>query len=449
MNDLNEYKLPIIGHLPIKTQYIISTLAIVLSTSLFILLLVLSLSGNSELKNMENQYFNLMQNPQNIQQTAQTNFQEVKEIKNDKYVEAYVNVAKGIEVNKNLYNIQQEVINARETDTINVFYLFLAVSMLILSGFFIYVLFNVSKFQMELISEKDRQAKFNHETDIMKLIGEILSMQQNDLSMLLTVNESMTGQVADELNVIFKDLNILFTELKLKNNELLIKANYNTERMAEANVNSLNISKTLRDSVGLLDNFKETTDKLREISNASSFNRVVLEDDFGVHEKTLNRFMNNFKSLGEMIELLKNISEDTSVLASNAAIQSSQNDNVRRIIDRITELSNQSDELTKKFAISIDKMSNDANDIEHQMQQIKSKIQLDKQEKEKSKNIRGMSALVSEYTSTSNDLLAKLNELIELDKANNLSETHISKNFEKMVELVKEINEKVSKYKTS
>ena len=277
MNDLNEYKLPIIGHLPIKTQYIISTLAIVLSTSLFILLLVLSLSGNSELKNMENQYFNLIQNHKNIQQTAQTNFQEVKEIKNDKYVEAYVNVAKGIEVNKNLYTIQQEVINARETDTINVFYLFLAVSMLILSGFFIYVLFNVSKFQMELISEKDRQAKFNHETDIMKLIGEILSMQQNDLSMLLTVNESMTGQVADELNVIFKDLNILFTELKLKNNELLIKANYNTERMAEANVNSLNISKTLRDSVGLLDNFKETTEKLREISNASSFNRVVLE----------------------------------------------------------------------------------------------------------------------------------------------------------------------------
>ena len=78
MNDLNEYKLPIIGHLPIKTQYVISTLAIVLSTSLFILFLVLSLSGNSELKNMENQYFNLMQNTKNIQQTAQTNFQEVK-----------------------------------------------------------------------------------------------------------------------------------------------------------------------------------------------------------------------------------------------------------------------------------------------------------------------------------------------------------------------------------
>ena len=74
---------------------------------------------------------------------------------------------------------------------------------------------------------------------------------------------------------------------------------------------------------------------------------------------------------------------------------------------------------------------------------------MDKQEKEKSKNIRGISALVSEYTGTCNDLLSKLNELIELDKANNLSETHISKNFEKMVELVKEINEKVSKYKTS
>ncbi len=177
---------------------------------------------------------------------------------------------------------------------------------------------------------------------ILRLMNEMGSLAEGDLTVKVTVTEDITGSIADLVNYVVESLRDLVTEINKTAQEVEASAQETrttTTQLAESSshqaVQVSGATETIKDMSQSFDNMAklslesvEVAQDSVEIANTGS-NKVqetivgmdTIRDQIQETSKRIKRLGESSQEIGDIVELINGLAEQTNILALNAAIQ--------------------------------------------------------------------------------------------------------------------------------
>lgn len=238
---------------------------------------------------------------------------------------------------------------------------------------------------------------------VLRLLDEMSSLADGDLTMRATVTEDVTGAIADAVNYAVDALRALVMRMDMTSNRLTGFAQDADKRvasLASSSVRQANeiaaattaistmtkqIQKVSRNAVSSA----EVARKSLEISQAGAHTvRATIADMVAIREKIqatskrLKRLGESSQEVGDIVRLMNDIAEQTNILALNASIQTSSNQvaagngngGFRRLADEMQQLAQQAADASRKIDVLIRTMQADTSEVMASMEETTSKV---------------------------------------------------------------------------
>ncbi len=229
-------------------------------------------------------------------------------------------------------------------------------------------------------TEDDQQA-------ILQLLNELDSLADGDLTVQATVNESITGTIADSVNYAIEALRDLV--LTINDGAILLE---DATRQTEASVHSLasaseaqasqvkGASAAVGQMVASIDevsgNAERSSDVARHaVDTAHKGGDAVRRTIEGMNtiretiqdtSKRIKRLGESSQEIGDIVELINDIAEQTNILALNASIQASMAGEAGRgfavVADEVQRLAERSTSATKQIEVLVSTIQSDTNE---------------------------------------------------------------------------------------
>ncbi|OQX12089.1 MAG: methyl-accepting chemotaxis protein [Thiothrix lacustris] len=240
---------------------------------------------------------------------------------------------------------------------------------------------------------------------VLRLLDEMSSLADGDLTMRATVTEDVTGAIADAVNYAVDALQGLVLRVDMTSHRLTGFA-----QDADTRINSL-AGATARQAqeIGVVTSAIATmTKSIQKVSrNASSSTEVARKSldisQTGAHtvratiadmgairekiqatSKRLKRLGESSQEVGDIVRLMNDIAEQTNILALNASIQTSSsqamsgsaqgNAGFRRLADEMQQLAQQAAEASRKIDVLIRTMQADTSEVMASMEETTAKV---------------------------------------------------------------------------
>lgn len=242
-----------------------------------------------------------------------------------------------------------------------------------------------------LEAERQRQASelTNRENQeaILRLMNELGDLADGDLTVTATVSENITGAIADSINYTIEELRVLVgrindaanrvtaaTEIARVNSaELLDAAGRQSSEIQEAGQSALEMASSMNTVSG---NATQSAQVARQSLMAAEKGTQAVHDSIkGMNEirnqiqetsKRIKRLGESSQEIGEIVELISDITEQTNVLALNAAIQAASAGDAGRgftvVAEEVQRLAERSAEATKQIAAIVKTIQTDTQD---------------------------------------------------------------------------------------
>ncbi|MFN3785770.1 MAG: methyl-accepting chemotaxis protein [Thiothrix sp.] len=242
---------------------------------------------------------------------------------------------------------------------------------------------------------------------VLRLLDEMSSLADGDLTMRATVTEDVTGAIADAVNYAVDALRTLVMRMDMTSHRLTDFAHD-----AEARVNSLaNSSAKQADEIGIMTAAIATmTKSIQKVSrNAASSAevarksldiaqsgahtvRATIADMVAIREKIqatskrLKRLGESSQEISDIMRLMNDIAEQTNILALNASIQTTAQATAghtqphhgtvgfRRLADEMQQLAQQAAEASRKVDVLIRTMQADTSEVMASMEETTAKV---------------------------------------------------------------------------
>ena len=240
-------------------------------------------------------------------------------------------------------------------------------------------------------AEQQRQAseQTNRENRdaILRLMNELGDLADGDLTVTATVSENITGAIADSINYTIEELRVLVgrindaanrvttaTEIaRLTSAELLDAAERQSSEIQEAGQSALDMARSMSEVSG---NATQSAQVARQSLMAAEKGTQAVEDSIkGMNairnqiqetSKRIKRLGESSQEIGEIVELISDITEQTNVLALNAAIQAASAGEAGRgftvVAEEVQRLAERSAEATKQIAAIVKTIQTDTQD---------------------------------------------------------------------------------------
>lgn len=255
-----------------------------------------------------------------------------------------------------------------------------ALASLVLFGF---VNINESKRRVQL---SEAENKRNQEA-ILRLLNELGDLADGDLTTNATVTEDITGAIADSINFTIDELRGLVSGInrateKVTNTtlqaqaiseELLEAAQRQSQEIEETSAAILGISQSINEvSASATQSAQVATQSLeaaekgtRAVENSISGMNSIREN-IQETSKRIKRLGESSQEIGEIVELISDITEQTNVLALNAAIQAAAAGEAGRgfsvVAEEVQRLAERSGQATKQIAAIVKTIQSDTQD---------------------------------------------------------------------------------------
>jgi twitching motility protein PilJ len=229
-------------------------------------------------------------------------------------------------------------------------------------------------------NERNQQA-------ILRLLDELSSLADGDLTVQATVTEDITGAIADSINYAIEALRDLVTTIKdssilvdaaskqtegtarqlLRAGEAQAKqaaaASESMARMAvsieEVSGNAERCSDVARHSVEIAHKGGEAV--RRTIAGMNTIRETIQDTS-----KRIKRLGESSQEIGNIVELIEEIAEQTNILALNASIEASRAGEASRgfavVADEVQKLAERSTNATKKIEVLVSTIQSDTNE---------------------------------------------------------------------------------------
>jgi twitching motility protein PilJ len=234
---------------------------------------------------------------------------------------------------------------------------------------------------------------------IMRLLDEMGSLAEGDLTVKATVTEDMTGAIADSINFAVEQLRSLVQTINDTSVQVASSAQetqataMHLAEAAEHQAQQINTASTriteIATSINQVSrNSAESADVAqRSVEIATKGVGVVQQTIKGMDtirgqiqetSKRIKRLGESSQEIGSIVELINDISEQTNILALNAAIQAASAGEAGRgfavVADEVQRLAERTSNATKRIEALVETIQADTNEAVSSMEQTTSEV---------------------------------------------------------------------------
>ena len=254
---------------------------------------------------------------------------------------------------------------------------------------------------------RDQQRRYKQTTDlnqrnqdaILRLLDEMGSLAEGDLTVKATVTEDITGAIADSVNFAVEALRSLVTTI----NETAVQVSAAAQEtqgtathLAEAAQHQArqitSASAAIKDMASSIDHVSKNSIDSAEVAQrsvqiAANGAQVVrqtiqgmdsIRDQIQETSKRIKRLGESSQEIGSIVELINDLAEQTNILALNAAIQAASAGEAGRgfavVADEVQRLAERASGATKRIETLVQTIQSDTNEAVSSMEQTTSEV---------------------------------------------------------------------------
>lgn len=234
---------------------------------------------------------------------------------------------------------------------------------------------------------------------ILRLLDEMGSLADGDLTVKATVTEDITGAIADSINFAVDALrNLVSTinetavqvaaaaqETQATAMHLAEAAEHQAQQItsASARINDIassidEVSKNSAESADVAKRSVQIAAKGAEVVRQTIRGMDNIRDQIQETSKRIKRLGESSQEIGSIIELINDISEQTNILALNAAIQAASAGEAGRgfavVADEVQRLAERASNATKRIETLVQTIQSDTNEAVSSMEQTTAEV---------------------------------------------------------------------------
>ncbi len=302
------------------------------------------------------------------------------------------------ELRKGLENVQSGLSDASGVGPVALAAFLLSVLLVAAGGMGILRLYVRDQKQRALLAEDQRVEAERQEQEakrvndanqaaILRLMNELQTVAEGDLTQQATVTEDITGAIADSVNYTVEELRTLVSQVQgtvgrvtettqqveATSTELLAASDEQLREIRETGESVLHMASRINE---VSEQAQQTAQVARQSLQAATSGLTAVQNTIGgmnairdqIQEtsKRIKRLGESSQEIGEITELISDITEQTNVLALNAAIQAASAGEAGRgfsvVAEEVQRLAERSGDATRQIAALVKTIQTDTQD---------------------------------------------------------------------------------------
>ncbi len=280
---------------------------------------------------------------------------------------------------------------------------------------------------------------------ILRLLDEMGSLAEGDLTVRATVTEDITGAIADSINFAVEALRSLVQtinetavqvaaaaqETQATAMHLAEAAEHQAQQItsASAAINEIavsidEVSKNSAESADVAQRSVQIAAKGAEVVRQTIQGMDNIRDQIQETSKRIKRLGESSQEIGSIVELINDIAEQTNILALNAAIQAASAGEAGRgfavVADEVQRLAERSANATKRIETLVQTIQADTNEAVSSMEQTTSEVVAG------ARLAEDAGLALGEIETVSNDLADLIQNISEAARQQSAAATNIS-----------------------
>ncbi len=263
--------------------------------------------------------------------------------------------------------------------------LLLMVAALVIAGLMGFVYYRARDFRRaaELQAEQNER----NQQAILRLLDELSSLADGDLTVQATVTEDITGAIADSINYAIEALrglvatindSSILVDAAAKQTEgtarhLLRAAETQAKQAAAASESMARMATSIEEVSGNAERCSDVARHSVEVAHkgGEAVRRTIagmntIRETIQDTSKRIKRLGESSQEIGNIVELIEEIAEQTNILALNASIEASRAGEASRgfavVADEVQKLAERSANATKKIDVLVSTIQSDTNE---------------------------------------------------------------------------------------
>ena len=242
-------------------------------------------------------------------------------------------------------------------------------------------------------AEDSERTNHANQQAIQRLLDEIVNLANGDLTVRAKVTEDVTGAIADSINYTIDELRRLVTgitgaaqqvtaatqEAQAVTGQLLQAAQKQAgeiqgtgQSVAQMTISMHEVSKHANDSAGVARTSLNAAEKGAQAVQNAIRGMNDIREQIQETSKRIKRLGESSQEIGEIVQLISDITEQTNVLALNAAIQAASAGEAGRgftvVAEEVQRLAERSAEATKHIGAIVKSIQRDTQDAVEAME---------------------------------------------------------------------------------
>ena len=322
---------------------------------------------------------------------------------------------------------------------------------------------------------------------IMRLLDEMGSLAEGDLTVKATVTEDMTGAIADSINFAVEQLRTLVATINDTSVQVAASAqetqatamqlaeaaghqaqeiNSATDRINEIAASINQVSRNSADSAEVARRSVQIATNGAGVVRQTIAGMDSIRDQIQETSKRIKRLGESSQEIGSIVELINDISEQTNILALNAAIQAASAGEAGRgfavVADEVQRLAERSSSATKRIEALVQTIQADTNEAVSSMEQTTSEVvagarlaedagtalgEIEKVSSDLSNLIEGISVAAQEQSSAASNITQTMNTIQSITAQTAQGASQTAESIGNLAQLAADLRRSVADFK--
>ena len=335
-------------------------------------------------------------------------------------------------------------------------------------------------------AESEAENKRNQEA-ILRLLNEMGDLADGDLTIRAKVTEDITGAIADSMNYTIDELRTLVTGVNNASTQVSVKSQQaqavSVQLLDAAEKQSKEIQDTTQDVLVVAETLTKVSSNAEESSQvamrslaAADKGRLAVQNSIsGMNDirdqiqetsKRIKRLGESSQEIGEIVELISDITEQTNVLALNAAIQAASAGEAGRgfsvVAEEVQRLAERSGEATKQIGAIVKTIQADTQDAVAAMEKSTTGVvegaklsdaagqalsEIDSVTKNLASLIQKISTDTQTQAASANKVARNMQDILEINRQTTAGTQQTASSIKELAEVASDLKASVSGFK--